>query len=751
MTAVAQPPNFHSVPRSWNGGGQSNLNSMTHDDVARIFTKGQRPSSVSSASSSTSGTSNGSETPNGSWGNSVNGKKKGVSRAAARGANTAWAAKPDIMRVPGGSNQAQGGSLTGSNSSINGNHQTMPILPSQHIVSGQTQQNGGSLPPSYLMLLSLNGTFDRKFIPLPYWPDTLRIGRQTNNKTMPTQNNGYFDSKVLSRQHAEIWAEKPNGRVWIRDIKSSNGTFVNGQRLSQENRDSEPHELRAEDVLELGIDIVGEDNKTIIHHKVAARVEHAGLQTPNVGNFDLNFGDIDPMNSVSMMNPQNNSVPPQNASIRGRSGSQGSRSSAMGGGQASHRQPQMMIAPVTMEMVVKKLNYELQAAKQQSQDLQRTSEVFDSLLNSRPIAALGHIAPSANPAPTEPLPAPPVPVHTGPAQKRVSAPPLIPPSTHVQEHLRGQQVYDSSRNTPKLRSEKTEGPEPPQQLHGLVGALEEAHRELQAKTVRVKELEETLKRERSAREVAEVRAARLENASRAVRESSRERGFKEFDAEKIRADETIGLSDEVHELRNEKLLDGQPEALDDEDRDIYDDHTVSVKVDPSAQGAAEAAERLQRRVEQMMAELQSAKEEIERYKRQAEVAEHEGVKSKRTLSEMVEKIRKDEQARKLLHEKEAASQTDSVAVKNTGIQVLSGDMVESGGDFHLNGVIKPTGGKVAPLNGSRGSGQMGSKRSKESNLTISKRDAAPYASIIGVMLIGVGLMAVLNRWHKVES
>ena len=373
-------------------------------------------------------------------------------------------------------------------------------------------------------------------------------------------------------------------------------------------------------------------------------------------------------------------------------------------------------------------------------------------MSSRPIAALGHIPPSANPAPTEPLPAPPVPTHTGVAQNQVSTSPPIPLSTHIQEHLRNQQTSDSSRNTPKLRSEKTERPEPPQQqLHGLVDALEEARRELQVKTVRVRELEETLKRERSAREVAEVRAAQLENASSALGETSRERGFKNFDAEKIRADEAIGLPDEFHELRNEKLLDGQLEASDEEDRDIYDDDTVSVKVDPSAQAATEAAERLQRRVEQMMAELQSAKEEIERYKRQAEVAEHEGAKSKRTLSEMVEKIRKDERARKLLHEKEAASQTNSVAVKDTGIQVPSEDIEEAGDGFNLNGTIKPTGGKVAAPNGSRNSGQVISKRSKEGNLAISKRDAAPYASIIGVMLFGVGLMTVLNRWHKAES
>src|ERR1700709_2973534 len=121
----------------------------------------------------------------------------------------------------------------------------------------------------------MNGTFERKTISVPYYPDSLRIGRQTNAKTVPTPANGFFDSKVLSRQHAEIWADR-NGKIWIRDVKSSNGTFVNGARLSAENRDSEPHELQTQDHLELGIDIVSEDQKTVVHHKVAAKVEHAG-------------------------------------------------------------------------------------------------------------------------------------------------------------------------------------------------------------------------------------------------------------------------------------------------------------------------------------------------------------------------------------------------------------------------------------------------------------------------------------------
>ncbi|KAF8755120.1 Cell cycle arrest in response pheromone-related protein [Rhizoctonia solani] len=79
------------------------------------------------------------------------------------------------------------------------------------------------------------------------------------------ERNGYFDSKVLSRQHAEVWEE--NGKIYIKDVKSSNGTFINGDRLSAESVESEPCELKSEDIVEFGIDIVGEDNKTIIHHK----------------------------------------------------------------------------------------------------------------------------------------------------------------------------------------------------------------------------------------------------------------------------------------------------------------------------------------------------------------------------------------------------------------------------------------------------------------------------------------------------
>ncbi|KAG2202699.1 hypothetical protein INT46_000758 [Mucor plumbeus] len=97
----------------------------------------------------------------------------------------------------------------------------------------------------------------------------VRIGRQTSSKTSPTAFNGYFDSKVLSRQHAEIWCDKT--KVYVKDVKSSNGTFVNGERLSNEGEESKPKELHDQDEIEFGIDILN-DNGAIMYHKVSCSV-----------------------------------------------------------------------------------------------------------------------------------------------------------------------------------------------------------------------------------------------------------------------------------------------------------------------------------------------------------------------------------------------------------------------------------------------------------------------------------------------
>lgn len=257
----------------------------------------------------------------------------------------------------------------GMNGAVNGIHAAAPILPSQAQMAAQQAMSRPiteAMPTAgqpVLYLLSQNGTFERKTISVPFSPETLRIGRQTNVKTVPTPVNGYFDSKVLSRQHAEIWADR-QGKIWIRDVKSSNGTFVNGTRLSQENRESEPHELQTGDHLELGIDIVSEDQKTIVHHKVAAKVEHAGFMSPSSNLLDMNFGDLDPANGAMMMQPQGG------VAFRGRNGGQAPMANngrmppanGMMGPQPNsmnHQRGGFFFSPISTEQIVKRLQVRL--------------------------------------------------------------------------------------------------------------------------------------------------------------------------------------------------------------------------------------------------------------------------------------------------------------------------------------------------------------------------------------------------------
>lgn len=359
---------------------------MSAEEVTKMFMprKGaQRTNSTSSTTSSTSSSTFTSPAPasqtNGDT-PSVNGEQGGwgPKKKAASGTRGLWPsskAEP-VSGLSTARSQALPTPSSGQSAASTMNtamHQPSPILPSQNRLQSQAQQNGGrgeqqpansGASPAILALLPMTGTFERKQITVPFSPDFLRIGRQTNAKTVPTAVNGYFDSKVLSRQHAEVWADKETGKIWIKDVKSSNGTFVNGARLSAENRDSEPHELREQDTLELGIDIVSEDQKSIVHHKVSAKVELAGIypNPPSLLEMDFNANTSSAGNAI-MGEPMSQ----QMSQMRGRGGSQNSvgsngrmaGASGMAGGNANmlgpQRQMNLWMGPITIEQVVKKL------------------------------------------------------------------------------------------------------------------------------------------------------------------------------------------------------------------------------------------------------------------------------------------------------------------------------------------------------------------------------------------------------------
>ncbi|KAJ1916708.1 hypothetical protein H4219_003628 [Mycoemilia scoparia] len=84
--------------------------------------------------------------------------------------------------------------------------------------------------------------------------EVLRVGRFTE-KVSQQKNRIAFKSKVVSRTHAEIWSE--NGQIYIRDVKSSSGTFLNHMRLSPPNVESDKYPLNDGDILQLGVDYQG--------------------------------------------------------------------------------------------------------------------------------------------------------------------------------------------------------------------------------------------------------------------------------------------------------------------------------------------------------------------------------------------------------------------------------------------------------------------------------------------------------------
>ncbi|SJL08945.1 uncharacterized protein ARMOST_12320 [Armillaria ostoyae] len=105
----------------------------------------------------------------------------------------------------------------------------------------------------------------------------LRIGRFTDRSGIGLaavnalhNNKVAFKSKVVSRAHAEIWVDS-NARFFVKDTKSSSGTFLNHVRLSPANTESRPHQIKDGDILQLGVDYQGgaED----IYKSVKIRIE----------------------------------------------------------------------------------------------------------------------------------------------------------------------------------------------------------------------------------------------------------------------------------------------------------------------------------------------------------------------------------------------------------------------------------------------------------------------------------------------
>ncbi|KIJ28243.1 hypothetical protein M422DRAFT_134942, partial [Sphaerobolus stellatus SS14] len=111
----------------------------------------------------------------------------------------------------------------------------------------------------------------------------LRIGRFTEQPGN-TSNKFAFKSKVDSRGHAEVWFDA--GAWYIKDTKSSSGTFLNHIRLSPPSTESRPHPIKDGDVLQLDVDYQGGTEE--IYRCVNMRVELGREWKTGVNPFNSN-------------------------------------------------------------------------------------------------------------------------------------------------------------------------------------------------------------------------------------------------------------------------------------------------------------------------------------------------------------------------------------------------------------------------------------------------------------------------------
>ena len=122
---------------------------------------------------------------------------------------------------------------------------------------------------------SLHFTAMSRTLPTP--TSIIRVGRYSerdNNNNAATQADPSvlpvgFKSKVVSRRHCEFWCTA--GQWYIKDVKSSSGTFLNHVRLSAPGQESRPFEVNDGDTVQLGIDFKG--GEEVIFRCVKIRIE----------------------------------------------------------------------------------------------------------------------------------------------------------------------------------------------------------------------------------------------------------------------------------------------------------------------------------------------------------------------------------------------------------------------------------------------------------------------------------------------
>lgn len=370
----------------------------------------------------------------------------------------------------------------------------------------------------------------------------------------------------------------------------------------------------------------------------------------------------------------------------------------------------------------------MRTARSQTNDLGRTEQFFGALLSGEEIKEV------EKSIPVEPVK--PVQVNGGSvsfkvdAKPRFSDPPAPPPQQPLPEKPDTNRSHLFDPSSPSLKRTNTERPrsvpnvssngkETSSQIGSLVEALSQAKKEIDAQSARMRDLEEMLKKEREARETAESHAKRLQMESASAK---------------------LEVATPAPE---ERVLD---EAFEPPTVAVGEVIAASKEISPSTEAVEASTSKLQEKLELMIVEMKEMKEHMEAYRSRAETAESERDVDRKTLAEMVEKYRSEEQARR---ESSRRGRSRSRSMKSSSATSSDDASVKPTNGFASK--ESSNGKAIAPpeLAGLEKSLAVALSRPPGSQDHLLYQ-SGPYASMLGVVLLGMGLMAYMNGWQKVE-
>lgn len=301
-------------------------------------------------------------------------------------------------------------------------------------------------------------------------------------------------------------------------------------------------------------------------------------------------------------------------------------------------------------------------------------------------------------------------------------------------------------------------PEPPSsQILSLVEALTTAKREIDTQGDRVKQLEVLLKRERKARETAEERARRLLEGYSASQDMSQENGAV--------GEQTLEPPRDSPEPGKPSLTNGcEP---DHQENSLSQDPSSPRTPDPMVKSTEElhcdiesvdaSTSRLQERLDLMVREMDEMRNVMESYKRRAEGAEQ----AQKGLAEMVEQIRAGnltasdgDSMSATTSSSNNVSQSSNVLKSSLRPNSLDHTSLDSSPSPAIqqqrlidNAVSTDSAAEnIGDLQHTLSTALQTQRWGKGSGEVAMQ--SAPYVSMVGVVLIGVGIMTWLNGWQR---